>query len=145
MKNILIVLFLGLFLGYGCKYFKKPAPMTVDTIAADTEPENTGFMDSAAYYSGVAEAAPAVNPAPASVSGIPGNFYMIVGCFEVPQNALKYAEKLKGMGYEAQIIPGRDNLQMVAARSYNNYRTSVSEIDKFRNEVTPNAWVYRKR
>jgi hypothetical protein len=49
------------------------------------------------------------------------------------------------MGYQAQIIPGPANFQMVAARSYNNYRESVAEIDKFRNEVTPNAWVYRKR
>ncbi len=145
MKNILILLFLGLFLGYGCKYFKKPSPMTVDTIAADTEQENTGVFDSAAYYSSLTETVPVVNPAPASVSGIPGNYYMIVGCFVVPQNALNYAEKLKGMGYEAQIIPGRDNFQMVAARTYNNYRSSVSDIDKFRNEVSPEAWVYRKR
>jgi len=34
---------------------------------------------------------------------------------------------------------------MVAARSYNSYRESVNEIDKFRNEVTPNAWVYLQR
>ncbi len=70
---------------------------------------------------------------------------MIVGCFTVQNNADKYAEKLRGMGYDAQIIQGTDNFQMVSAEHYDNYRESVAEIDKFRNEVTPNAWVYLQK
>jgi hypothetical protein len=70
---------------------------------------------------------------------------MIVGCFTVQRNADRYAEKLRGMGYNPQIISGNDNFQMVAAKSYGNYRESVSEIEKFRNDVTPHAWVYLQR
>lgn len=70
---------------------------------------------------------------------------MIVGCFTVQQNADRYAEKLRGMGYNTQIISGKDNFQMVSAKSYGSYRESVSEIEKFRNEVTPHAWVYLQR
>jgi len=145
MKSTFILLFLCLFLGSGCKYFKKSSSGTIDTITADTEGISSVAADSAAYYSSLNEAQAAVTPAPAIGTTVKGNYYMIVGCFTVQQNALNYAEKMKGLGYETQIIPGRDNFQMVAARMYTNYRASVADIDKFRNEVSPNAWVYRKK
>ncbi len=147
MKNILILLFLSLFLGYGCKYFKKSKPREVDTIMADTL--TSAVDDSAAYYSGDdktdAVASPARQATSARTSAIQGHYYMIVGCFTVQENADSYANKLRTMGYDAQIIQGRDNFQMVAAKSYNNLQAGIAEIDKFRNEVTPNAWVYKKR
>jgi hypothetical protein len=145
MKSTFILLFLCLFLGSGCKYFKKSSSRTIDTITADTGGTSTAIVDSAAYYSSMNATQAATKPAPASVSAVKGNYYMIVGCFTIQQNAVNYAEKLRGLGYETQIIPGRDNFQMVAARTYDNYRESVAEIDKFRNEVSPNAWVYRKK
>jgi len=145
MKSTFILLFLCLFLGSGCKYFKRSSSRTIDTISADTGKAGSDIVDSAAYYSSMNAAQAATKPEPASVSAVKGNYYMIVGCFTVQQNALNYAAKLSGMGYDTQIIPGRDNFQMVAARMYDNYRASVADIDKFRNEVSPNAWVYRKK
>jgi hypothetical protein len=145
MKNILIFLFLSLFLNYGCKFFKKSSVRKIDTIAADTGQAAAQVIDSAAYYSGVNKETPAVKSAPVKTIASKGNFYMIVGCFTVQQNAENYAKKLRGMGYEPQIISGRDNFQMVAARNYDNYRSSIAEIDKFRNEVCKDAWVYRKK
>jgi len=149
MKNILILLFLSLFLGYGCKYFKKSKPREVDTIMADTMA--SAMNDSAAYYSGAnddntnAVAASANKGVSTRTNAIQGHYYMIVGCFTVQDNADSYANKLRKMGYETQIIQGRDNFQMVAAKSYNNLGAGIAEIDKFRNEITPNAWVYKKR
>jgi hypothetical protein len=149
MKNILIFLFLSLFLGYGCKYFKKSKPREVDTIMADTMA--SAVNDSAAYYSGAnddntnAVTASANKDVSARTNAIQGHYYMIVGCFTVQENADTYANKLRTMGYEAQIIQGRDNFQMVAAKSYNNLGAGIADIDKFRNELTPNAWVYKKR
>jgi hypothetical protein len=149
MKNILILLFLSLFLGYGCKYFKKSKPKEVDTIMADTLA--SAVNDSAAYYSAAnddntnAVAASANKGASARTNAIQGHYYMIVGCFTVQENADSYANKLRTMGYEAQIIQGHDNFQMVAAKSYNNLGAGIADIDKFRNELTPNAWVYKKR
>ena len=149
MKNILILLFLSLFLGYGCKYFKKSKSREVDTILADTMA--SAVNDSAAYYSGANDdntnaVAPSDNKGVwARTNAIQGHYYMIVGCFMVQENADSYANKLRTMGYEAQIIQGRDNFQMVAAKSYNNLGAGIADIDKFRNELTPNAWVYKKR
>jgi hypothetical protein len=34
---------------------------------------------------------------------------------------------------------------MVSAKSYDNLQAGIADIDKFRNELTPNAWVYKKR
>jgi hypothetical protein len=149
MKNILILLFLSLFLGYSCKYFKKSKPGEVDTLMADTMA--SGLNDSAAYYSGantdITDAGISADNTGTSVNAnaIQGRYYMIVGCFTVQENADTYAGKLRTMGYESQIIPGRDNFQMVAAKSYNNLQAGVADIDKFRNELSPNAWVYKKR
>jgi hypothetical protein len=142
MKKLLFLLSLILLLCGGCKYFKKSSAKSIDTISADTTTET---IDSSAYYNAAADQTSSMVSETAGTSAVNGRFYMVVGCFTVNTNAEKYAEKLRGMGYETQIIPGRDNFQMVTARSYSNYRESVSEIDKFRNDVTPNAWVYRKR
>ena len=145
MKKSLFLLSLILMLCAGCKYFKKSSAKSVATITADTVAAEE-IVDSSAYYGDVSDAA-ATDPVQTAqqYGAVGGRYYMIVGCFTLGTNADKYAEKISGMGYEAQIIPGNSNFQMVAARSYNNYRESVSEIDKFRNEVTPNAWVYLQR
>jgi hypothetical protein len=140
MKNLLIFLCLVFLLCNGCKYFRKSSPPLVDTITADTLLANDINVDSAAYYSNLNNTG--VNPA---ASAIKGKYYMIVGCFNVKLNAEKYVTKLKGLGYDAQIISGSHNFQMVSARAYNNYNESISEIDKFRNDVTPNAWVFLKK
>ena len=154
MKNILFLLCLGLLLCSGCKFFRGKSAKTVDTITADTTAEE--IVDSADLYTGIesepATAAPAVAqrksvPAPSynRTDAVNGKYYMIVGCFTVQANADRLAEKLRGMGYSPQIIAGSNNFQMVAARSYNTYRESVAEIEKFRNEITPNAWVYLQK
>jgi len=142
MKSLLLVLCSVLLLCNACKYFKKSSPEFFDTLRADTLPTEE-IIDSAAYYNEIMKAnEAAVQQTVTQTNAVRGRYFMIVGCFTVQRNADKYKEKLKGLGYDAQIIPGRDNFQMVAAKSYNNYRESVSDIDKFRNDVTPNAWVY---
>lgn len=149
MKRIFLILPVALLLITSCKYFKKAQPESFDTLVSDTVVD---VIDSAAYYSDVAgmnepvaQQSQVTSAASKRTSAVGGTYYMIVGCFTVQQNADRYAEKLRGMGYNPQIISGKDNFQMVAAKSYGNYRESVSEIEKFRNDVTPHAWVYLQR
>ncbi len=152
MKKILFLLVLSLLLCNGCKFFRGKSAKTVDTITADTTTEE--IIDSADLYTGIGDVPVTEPSAPASQVSAPvtsrtnalnGKYYMIVGCFTVQNNADRFVEKLRGMGYNPQIISGSNNFQMVSARSYNSYRESVAELDKFRNEVTPNAWVYLQR
>jgi hypothetical protein len=145
MKNLFLFLCLSLLLCNGCKYFRRSSAKTVDTLTADTTSVSSGVVDSASLFAGMNNGLTGVAEAPQQTTAVRGTYYMIVGCFTVQQNADNYAEKLRGMGYQSQIITGIGNYQMVAARSYGSYRESISEIEKFRNEVTPNAWVYLKK
>lgn len=140
MKKIFVFICIAL-LAVGCKYFKKQSAKPVETVQADTNAKDV--VDSSAYY-GETENVP-VASSNANTSAVSGKYYMIVGCFTVSANAERYVEKLKGMGYSTQIITGIGSFQMVAAASYDNYRESVEAINKFRSDVTPNAWVYLKR
>jgi hypothetical protein len=142
MKHVAIFLCV-LFLCNGCRYFKKSSNVQADTLTADTSVNYSGTVDSTAYSS-MDMGSPA-STVSSSLTTVKGKYYMIVGCFTVKQNADKYAEKIRGLGYEPQIIQGRDNFQMVSARTYDNYKQSIDELDKFRTEVTRNAWVFLMR
>ena len=152
MKNLLILVCIGLLLCNGCKFFKGKSARTVDTITADTTSEED-IIDSANLYTGIEDvgSTPASVPEPVKASpvsrnnAVSGRYYMIVGCFTVPANAERYVGQLRGKGYDAQIVTGVGNYQMVAAKSCTRYGESVAEINRFRNEVTANAWVYRKQ
>ena len=147
MKNLAFLLCLILLTG-GCKYFRKSTPKSVNIVTTDTD-SVTDSYDTSAYY-GASDANISTDeqytiPTSTSTNAIAGNYYMIVGCFTVDANADRYVDKIKGLGYDAQIIPGVNNFKMVSAGTYNNYRESVAELDKFRSEVTPNAWVFKQK
>jgi hypothetical protein len=153
MKRVLIASLVVLLVMPSCKFIKtKILSKKVDTLSvfsdtlAKDEPIDTVFQQEATNYippesqttasGGQTRTVPSVSDA---------QCYMIVGCFTVPENANRYAEKIKGMGYEGEVIAGNDGYQMVTAKSYGSFRTSVSEIEQFRSAVTPNAWVFVKK
>ncbi|MFO7658536.1 MAG: hypothetical protein R6W78_15870 [Bacteroidales bacterium] len=71
--------------------------------------------------------------------------YMIVGCFMIPQNADSYAEKIRGKGYNTEIILRPDGFHMVSVSSYDNLRPAVRDLQKFRGEITGNTWIWLKK
>lgn len=149
MKRVVIVSLVIMLVMPSCKFIKtKILSKKVDTLSAFVDTMNQeDRMDSSVYYQDMVneiqqESQPVpIEPAPITNA----QYYMIVGSFMVPENASKYAEKIKGMGYEGGIISGYGGFQMVTAKSYSNYRTSIADIDQFRAEVTPNAWVYVRK
>ncbi len=72
-------------------------------------------------------------------------YYMIVGSFFSEQLANKYANKMFDMGYSPLVIysPSKQYYR-VAAQSYSDYTTAINDINVFRNNVTPRAWVHVK-
>src|SRR4030042_2124749 len=150
MKRIAIASLVVLLVMPSCKFIKtKILSKKVDTLSvfsdtlAHQEQLDTALQQETMDYlqpeSQAAVSAALDQPASSLTNA---QFFMIVGCFTVPENATRYAEKIRGMGYEGDIIPGYDGYQMVTARSYGNFRTSISEIDQFRTDVTPKAWVF---
>ena len=152
MKRIILVSLVIMLVMPSCKFIKtKILSKKVDTLSTVVDTlSQAERIDSSIYQDMMNNAQQEPQnqgnvlqsePSPASNA----QFYMIVGCFQVPENASKYAEKIRGMGYEGEIISGYGSYQMVTARSYNNFRTSIADIDQFRSDVTPNAWVYVKK
>jgi hypothetical protein len=152
MKRLLIASLVVLLAMPSCKFIKsKILSKKVDTLSVfhDTlasEPQiDTAYPQEPASYvqpESQGEASAGQNqPVPLTEA----QFYMVVGCFTVPENASRYAEKIRGMGYEGEVIPGHDGYQMVTAKSYGDFRASIADIDRFRSDVTPNAWVYVKK
>jgi hypothetical protein len=116
-----------------------------DTLAKE-EPTDTVFQqETTNYIPPESQTAVSGNQTRTVPSATDAQFYMIVGCFTVPENASRYAEKIRSMGYEGDVIAGHDGYQMVTAKSYDSFRTSVAEIEQFRSDVTPNAWVFVKK
>lgn len=153
MKRVLIASLVIFLVMPSCKFVKsKILSKKVDTLSpfidtlSHAEQIDSSILQDMANniqpeQQAVAE--PVANVPPQRASN--AQFYMIVGCFNVPENASRYADKIRGMGYEGEIISGYNDYQMVTARSYNNFSASVAEIDKFRSDVTPNAWVFVKK
>ena len=153
MKRILIASLVVLLVMPSCKFIKtKILSKKVDTLSvfndtlAKAEPIDTAFQqETTNYVQPEPQASVSVEQNKPALTVTDAQFYMIVGCFVVPENASKYAEKIRSMGYEGEVIAGRDGYQMVTAKSYGSFRTSVSEIEQFRTNVTPNAWVFVKK
>ncbi len=153
MKRIIVGSLVVMLAMSSCKFIKtKILSKKVDTLSAFVDTMNEAErVDSSVYYQDIVNemqqqsqvvAQPVETP---SASTSNAQYYMVVGCFRVQENADRYADKIRGMGYEGGIIPGHGGYQMVTAKSYSNYRTSIADIDQFRAEITPNAWVYVKK
>ncbi len=149
MKRLIIVLPAVLLLMPSCKFIKsKIFPKKVDTLSAYIDTVSEAQKVDSVLYQEMLKQAQQESQTLMQKGGDAvqyGQYYMIVGCFMVQENAQRYAEKIRGMGYDASIITGPGGFQMVTVKSYNDFRASVSEINQFRAEITPNAWVYIKR
>lgn len=147
MKNIVLVFMIISIAGSGCKKLNRSSSNTIDTLFADTAIAEEEPIDSAALFDEIesyrVESEPIVqDPGPVERAN---DYYMIVGCFSIPANAETFAGELRDQGYNVSILTGSNNLQMVAAGSYGTYQESIAEIEKFRIEVNPDAWVYVRR
>jgi len=145
------LLFMGILLLGSCNYLKKhrlfsrdvdtvldmtleePAPIGVDTATMVEEPIPEPVIEE-----------PVIEPMPTVGYG-KDRYFMIVGSFQNPNLAEKYAEKIRQMGYVSQVIEANNGFYRVSAKSYNDYRTGVSEIELFRETVASNAWLHVRK
>ncbi|NBC83679.1 MAG: hypothetical protein GVY19_09885 [Bacteroidetes bacterium] len=150
---VIIVLLASIFFG-NCKQIEK---RTMFKKGIDTLLENNRQKDSIIYADSVKMAElqqmnKHLNLTIDSLKSLYENdhsfddnkFYMIVGSFQNENYADMWAEKIGHMGYNTQIVMGRNGFNMVAAKSYNNLRAAVDDIDDFRSRIVDNAWVYVK-
>lgn len=147
MKKIIALTVLVTLVLTGCKFIEKKKLFSkgADTLLNYTE-DTSGFSDLDKVQTESDISADSLrNLYEQNASFGSKKAYMIVGAFLIPQNADKYAEKIRSMGYNSEIITAPNGFHMVAANSYDNLRQGVNEISKFRNEISDKAWVYLRK
>jgi hypothetical protein len=156
MKKVLAVaLFIVIFIS-GCKYFEKKRLFskgadTMLTYAAEID--ETPTKDTMEFYHGINDVQSRSDLISDSLKRLyqpkasqgSDKAYMIVGCFLVPQNADSYSEKIRNMGYQSEIILRADGFHMVTAKSYATVKDGLRDLQKYRDEISKNAWVWVKK
>ncbi len=145
-RPISLLLLFAVLLLSSCNYLKKHRLFSrdVDTVLDMTLEEPQVFeVDSSAMV--VEEPVPEPEIEKPQVLSANDNYYMIVGSFQNPNFAEKYAEKMRQMGYVSQVIESNNGYFRVSAKSYNDFRTGVGEIETFRETVASRAWLHVKK
>jgi hypothetical protein len=73
-------------------------------------------------------------------------FNIIVGSFITPEYAKAWVEEYRNRGYDAKIIKmegGR--FELVSAEAWENVGKACSRLEKFRDTVQVDAWIYNKK
>ncbi len=155
MKKILLYIVLAILIT-GCKYFeeKRLFSKKVDTLinyaeeldksvepdSADIQPDLQQIVTETDITVGKEG-----NMFQTNFPSSGNRYYIITGCFMIPDYAESYAKKMQNRGYKAEIILRDDGYHMVSVRSFNNLRTSKSELPAVRAEITNKAWIYEKK
>ena len=154
MKKILLYIVIAILIT-GCKYFeeKRLFSKKVDTLINYAEElDKPVEPDSADIQSSLEQVATETDIPVDSEDDMfqtkfpsSGNrYYIITGCFMIPDFAEGYAEKMQNMGYNAEIIIRDDGYHMVSVRSFNDLSASKSELRTVRAEIS-DAWIYEKK
>jgi len=156
MKKVLAITILIVILCSGCKYFEKKR---LFSKGADTmlnyaaEIDETTTEDTMEFYTGINDVQSQSDRISDSLRNLyqpvdtrsSDMAYMVVGCFLVPQNADNYSEKIRNMGYQSEIIVRADGFHVVTANSYASVKEGVRDLQKYRDEISENAWVWVKK
>ncbi len=69
-------------------------------------------------------------------------YYVIVGSFKNKDFAQNYSEKIKNLGYEGKIVEGPWDFYLVTYGTFNTLRNSLPALQKARQNVATESWVY---
>jgi cell division protein FtsN len=140
--SLILIGIAGILMLDGCSYFKKHRLFSkdVDTVLDMTIQEPAPV---------VADTNPVMTPPvyqePVQIARSSDRYFMIVGSFQNQNLANNYAEKIRQMGYQSQILEASNGFYRVSAKSYSNFKQGVSEIDDFRSSVAARAWLHIER
>ena len=152
MKAVLIMSIAGLFfLNTGCKFFKEHRLFGNDVdslidLSEETKPDKEEKVDIQSLDQEVTEEKPEAevkmrSPQEQAYFGN-GRFLMIVGSFRNEHFAERYAEKVRQMGYQTQVIESPNGFYRVSAKSYPTLNQGINELENFRMNVAPRAWIH---
>jgi hypothetical protein len=149
MRPLIFILFFVLVVG--CKLSKKERLLSndVDTLLN----YNEEFVEKSEYEDDLSEIRSEMNLKIDSLKKLVDEnptfenkpFHIIVGSFTIETNAINYSKKIKEEGYDGNMLYSGGSYQMVTAKSYNNLRMALNDLEGIKISLTENAWVYISR
>ena len=85
---------------------------------------------------------PTTNSGNTTITKKTGRYYIIVGSFEVQQNAIRYREKLASQGFDAKILqPSYKNVYRVTIADFTSFREASTKAQEVKSEYE--LWILR--
>lgn len=69
-------------------------------------------------------------------------YHIVVGSFITPQFADEWSVYYNSMGYGTEILKAGNEFNLVSARKYDNMNDAVYDLERFKDTVQVDAWVY---
>ena len=69
-------------------------------------------------------------------------YHIIVGSFMTPEFALAHTEYYISQGYDARIYPADNGFELVSAMDLDNLPEAVLMLERFKDTVDFEAWIY---
>jgi hypothetical protein len=155
MKNLPAILLIVLLIALpSCKYFKgwKLFGRRADTTAVwQAKQDSIRVADSIRLIKDRLLAIEnakldSIRRAEEELRALSSKFNIIVGSFVTPEYAKAWAEEYRNRGYDAKIIKmegGR--FELVSAEACESVGKAYSRLEKFRDTVQVDAWIYNKK
>jgi len=141
MKKLLPLSILIIVALASCKYFSN-APDT-RLAKADSALQNEKAAHAKELEQLKQESQSRIDSLKASCDKQLNRYHVIVGAFKVAANADNLKNLMSSKGYSTQII-SRGSYQLVSVGSFASLKESTGQLNKFRNEVNKDAWIYAR-
>ena len=69
-------------------------------------------------------------------------YHIVVGSFLTPQFADEWSVYYNSIGYGTEILKAANEFNLVSARKYDNMNDAVYDLERFKDTVQVDAWVY---
>ncbi|MCD6564576.1 MAG: hypothetical protein J7K53_01395 [Bacteroidales bacterium] len=69
-------------------------------------------------------------------------YHIVVGSFITPQFADEWSVYYNSIGYGTEILKADNEFNLVSARRYDNMKDAVLDLERFKDTVQIDAWVY---
>ncbi|MCD6379463.1 hypothetical protein J7M07_03345 [bacterium] len=71
-----------------------------------------------------------------------GRYHIVVGCFEIRNNAINFSKELRGKGHDSKIIPILDGrMSAVTYQSFGTEREAFKVLRQIQRDFAKEAWV----
>ncbi len=129
----------------GVKTTGKPAPTTVTTTTIIEEPGNSGAVDTIVSTTIIPGNKPTAGTGTKAAileqSKVKENYAIVVGSFQMDENAMKARDRYIAKGWDAHILGnGRSPYKRIVIFS-NNYYEAAKIVTELRNTESPDVWM----